>query len=468
MRPTPLLLVTILALSAASAPGAADDRPNIIVILADDLGYGDLSSYGHPTIRTPHLDRMAAQGQRWTSFYAGAPVCSPSRAALLTGRLPVRTGVYRREPPDTGAKSGPGVFMASAASGLPLDEITIAEILKARGYSTAIVGKWHLGHRPQFLPQAHGFALHFGLPYSNDMGEAEGVKRGREMMRAPRSEYWTVPLLRNGEVVERPVQQETLTKRYTEEAVRFIRAHRAQPFFLYLAHAMPHVPLFRSSAFQGRSAAGVYGDVVEELDWSVGEILEVLRATRLDRRTIVVFTSDNGPWRLYDQHGGSAGLLRDGKGGTWEGGLRVPAIFWGPGHIRPGAVTEIGATLDLMPTIAALTGSRVPDDRPIDGIDLSPTLLRGARSPRTTFPYWRDQELMAFRQGSWKAHFVTRGAYSRGGDRVVHDPPRLYHLGIDPGEQFDVAAEHPDVVADLEAAAQAHRAGVRFAAPLIE
>ena len=259
-------------LIAAVTFGHAQVTPplNIIIILADNLGYGDLGSYGHPTIRTPHLDRLAAEGQRWTSFYAGATVCSPSRAALLTGRQPVRSGVYRREPPDTGPGSSPGVFTVSAAAGLPHDEVTIAEMLKDRGYATAIIGKWHLGHLPEFLPARQGFDLHFGLPYSNDMGVAEGVKGGRETNRQPRSENYTVPLLRNGQVVEQPVQQDTLTKRYTEEAVRYIRAHRDKPFFLYVAHAMPHVPLFRSessrvaappacTATWSKSSTGVWG-----------------------------------------------------------------------------------------------------------------------------------------------------------------------------------------------------------------
>jgi len=465
-----IIITLVLVLVAAAAPVHAqtDPPPNIIVILADDLGYGDLASYGNPNIRTPNLDRMAAEGQRWTSFYAGAPVCSPSRAALLTGRLPVRTGVYRREPADTGPRGAPGVFNVDSAAGLPLEEVTIAEMLKDRGYATEIIGKWHLGHLAEFLPDRQGFDEHFGLPYSNDMGLAPGVKGGREIMMNPRAEYWTVPLLRNGKVIERPIQQETLTQRYTQEAVRYIRANRNGPFFLYLAHAMPHMPLFRSKAFENKSAAGVYGDVIEELDWSVGEILEELRKSKLDRRTIVVFTSDNGPWTLYDQHGGSAGPLRDGKGTTWEGGVRVPGIFWSPGRVKPGTVLDIGATLDLMPTIAALTGTRLADNRERDGVDLSPTLLRGEPSARETLAFWRDQELYAIRKGPWKAHFITRGAYNRGPARVVHDVPELYHLGNDPGERWNVATNNPDVLSELRALAEAHRKSVRPGEPLIE
>ena len=444
-------------LLAAALPGAPAAPPNVVIVLADDLGYGDLGVYGHPTVRTPRIDRMAAEGQRWTSFYVGESVCTPSRAALLTGRLAVRSGL---SPSDEGRR----VFFPDSAGGLPLSEVTIAELLKTRGYATAAIGKWHLGHLPQFLPMSQGFDEYFGIPYSNDMemtpvpgatmiGGEDPSKRARIM--DPRIEYWNVPLMRGAAVVEQPADQRTITRRYTEEAVRFVRANASRPFFLYLAHSMPHVPLFASPGFSGKSRRGLYGDVIEELDWSVGRVLDTLRELKLDERTLVVFSSDNGPWALFDEQGGSAGPLRGAKGGTFEGGMRVPAIFRWPGTIPPGVVAEIGATLDLLPTIAAFTGAAVPADRVLDGYDLAPVLRGQGRSPRQHVFYYRGVRLYALRQGAHKAHFLTRPEYGDGGE-AAHDPPLVYDLDQDPGEKYDVALRYPDVVARIRSLATEH------------
>jgi arylsulfatase A-like enzyme len=453
-----------LALGAGNITGQQPARPNIVVIFADDLGYGDLGAFGAPNIRTPRLDALAAEGQKWTSFYV-QPVCSPSRAALLTGRLPVRNGMF-----GTPAGSAPKVFRDNAAQGLPLEEVTIAELLKTAGYATGMIGKWHLGQLPQFLPPRQGFDSWFGLPYSHDMRMAVPRDKGFQTTAyyEPKPEYWDVPLMRGEAILERPADHRTLTKRYTEEAVRFINENRSRSFFLYIAHSLPHIPLARSTEFVGRSAGGMYGDVIEEIDWSVGKVVDALRAAGIDRNTLVLFTSDNGPWLPFRDHGGSAGPLREGKGTTWEGGVRTPAIFWWPGTIRPGVVTGIGSGLDLLATAAALAGAASPSDRVIDSIDLSPALKGSAPSPRQVLFYYWDSELRAVRKGRYKAHFITSGAYGEGQPRATHTPPLLFDLSIDPGERVDVAAAHRDIVDDLIKTADAHRATVPAVKPLFD
>lgn len=456
-RPRLILLSAAIAAGlccvVARAQGPGFQRParppNIIVILADDQGYGDLGSYGHPTLRTPNIDRMAAEGQRWTSFYA-ATVCTPSRAQLLTGRLAIRSGLAS------------GVLFPDSTGGLQPSEITIAETLKARGYATAAVGKWHLGVLPEYLPTNQGFDSYFGIPYSNDMDQPEPLPHGERLRRYrnPSIQDFNVPLMRDDRIVERPADQTTITRRYTDEGIAFIKASRSRPFFLYLAHNLPHVPLFRSTEFQGASQRGLYGDVIEEIDANVGRVLSALRDLGLEEQTLVVYLSDNGPWEPYEEQGGSAGLLRGAKGTTWEGGVRVPAIFRWPGTIRSGVVTGIGSALDLLPTFAALAGAPLPGQVLLDGHDLSPTLRTNAPSPRHAVMYYAGATLSAVRRGPYKAHFVVPG--TPGGARGAAAPaaPQLYNLDVDPGERFDIADANPGVLSELRGIAGAHLATV--------
>lgn len=450
---SPIRRLTVFLLSlcvlCGSSRAADPASPNIVVIFADDLGYGDLGCYGSPTIRTPHLDQMAAEGLRFTDFYSAAEVCTPSRAALLTGRLPIRSGMcgHRR------------VLFPNSKGGLPPAEITIAEALKEKGYATAHIGKWHLGIHPGSRPLDQGFNQSFGLLYSNDMDARADLPKGSTGSPNPPLDGWNVALLRNGEVVEQLANQTTLTKRYTKEAVKFIAEKKSGPFFLYMPHTFPHVPLFVSPDFKGKSRAGIYGDAVEELDWSVGQVLATLRREGIAENTLVFFTSDNGPWLIMGDQGGSAGLLKDGKGSTWEGGMRVPGIAWMPGRIKPGVTSQLAHAMDLLSTALALAGTSLPKDIVLDGIDLAPLLFESKSLPERPFFYYRGDQLFACRLGEWKAHFQSQTGY--GGENADrHDPALLFHLGHAPSEKRNVAAAHPDVLARIQTAVKTHQAGV--------
>ncbi len=446
----------LLVLSFCFGPVVeAASKPNIIIILADDLGYGDLGCYGHPTIRTPHLDRMAAEGMRFTDFYSAAEVCTPSRAALLTGRYAVRSGM---------ANDRYRVLRNRSTGHLPAGEVTLPEALKERGYATGMVGKWHLGVwsiDPAGHPRRHGFDSFLGLPHSNDMDPTPDAPRGAPGRPDQSLAWWNSPLYRNEEIVAQPSDQTQLTRLYTEEAQRFIREQKRRPFLLYVAHSFPHVPLFASERFRGQSRRGLYGDVVEELDWSVGQILETLRKEKLADKTLVVFTSDNGPWLIMNQQGGSAGLLREGKGCTWDGGMRVPAIAWWPGKIKPGSVNpSLTTMLDLFPTSLKLAGGAIPSDRVIDGQDVGANWISAAPAAVRAFYFYRGARVFAVRKGQWKLHLLTQKGYGQPNPEA-HDPPLLFDLHADPGETFNVAASHPEIVADLLKEIEAHRATVQ-------
>lgn len=432
--------------SAISADRDKRSEPNFIIIFADDMGYGDIGAFGNPTIKTPNLDRMAYQGQKWTNFYVAAPVSTPSRAALLTGRLPVRTGMSSEKR---------RVLFPDSNGGLPPGEITLARLLKDHGYRTAAVGKWHLGHKSPFLPTDHGFESYFGIPYSNDMDKIEKTDY-LTLADLERYQAYNVPLMRDDRIVERPADQRTITRRYTEEIIDKIRSYKKEPFFLYLAHSFPHIPLFRSGEFKDRSLAGIYGDVIEEIDWSVGRILETLKEEKIAEKTLVIFTSDNGPWLTFKTHGGSAGLLRGGKGGTFEGGMREPTIFWWPGKIKPGVVMEMGTTMDLLPTFCNLANVSIPNDRIYDGYDISPVIFGTGSNPRDVVYYYRDTEIFAIRKGAYKAHFITQSEYGSS-TRTVHDPPLLYNLNVDPSEKHDIAAENPEIIIEIKKILEKHR-----------
>ena len=431
--------------TAVAAEPAATRPPNVILVYADDLGYADVGAYGSTRNRTPHIDRLAASGVRFTDFYTAQAVCSASRAALLTGAYPNRVGIL-------------GALFPTSTSGIADAETTLGELLRARGYATALYGKWHLGHLPPFLPTRNGFDDYLGLPYSNDMWPNHP-----ERMRFP-----PLPLYSRDAVLTLNPDQSLLTREYTRRAVAFIEENRDRPFFVYLAHTMPHVPIFASGRFRGRSKQGLYADVVEEIDDSVGQVLAALRRLGLERDSLVIFASDNGPWLSDGDHAGSAGPLREGKGTAFEGGVRVPFVARWPGHIPAGTVVrEPAVTIDVLPTIARITGAPLPE-RPIDGLDISPLLLgdAGARSPHEGLLFYYGTELRAVRGGRYKLVLPHRsqtldgpaGSGGRPGKYKQMDVPlALYDLVADISETTDVAPAHPDVVARLSALAQQAR-----------
>ena len=425
-----ILVIVFIALPLWPFPQevSAQRRPNIIFIYVDDMGYGDLGCYGAKAIKTPNIDRMAAEGLRLTSFYSVSPICTPSRAALMTGRYAARMGVDQMRLAN--------VLFPTDKTGLPQSETTVARALKGRGYATACIGKWHLGRVGPHRAIDHGFDYYFGIPYSNDMTPT--------------------PIMRNDDVVEEPAKQDTLTRRYTEEAIGFIERAKAQPFFLYLAHNMPHIPLHASERFRGKSAGGLYGDVVEELDWSVGEVLNALKRFGLDRDTIVFFSSDNGPW-----YQGSAGPLRGRKGWTYDGGVREPGIVRWPGNIRAGGVSdEPVATIDFFPTALALAGERkiaAGSKQPLDGKSILPFLLgQQTNSPENVYLFFDGPYLQTARAGRWKIHVarwnIPRYTAASGQQKNVRlVTPELFDMNVDLGESYDVAADQPIVVRDLRA-----------------
>ena len=423
------LFVLLTALLATTAPARP---PNVVVIFIDDMGYGDIGPFGATKQRTPHLDRMAKEGMKLTSFYA-TPVCSVSRAQMMTGCYGARVSV-------------PGVYFPGQSVGLNPSEVTVAERLKEKGYATQMVGKWHLGDQPEFLPTRQGFDHYYGIPYSNDM-----LKKSAE------TKVPVVPVLRDEKVAELMdgEGQRRMVELYTKEAVDFITRSKDQPFYLYFAHNAVHTPIWPGAAFAGKSQNGRFGDWVEEVDWSVGQVLDTLRAQGLDKDTLVVFTSDNGPWLTKGTDGGSAGPLRGGKGSTWEGGVRVPTLAWWPGRVPAGSVNDaVAATIDLLPTFVSLAGGTVPATPVIDGRDITPILLgQSKESAREAHYYFASYDLQAVRQGRWKLALSPQPEGMGKQAAKTAAGLRLYDLDAEIGEQTDVAAQHPEVVAKLKALA---------------
>jgi arylsulfatase A len=445
-----LLGAMLLAALLGTTASAAGRLPNFVIIYIDDMGYGDIGPFGAEGYPTPNLDRMAEEGRRFTDFYVTQAVCSASRAGLLTGCYNVRVGIL-------------GALNHRANHGISSDEMTIAGVVKQKGYATACFGKWHLGHHPRFLPTNHGFDEYVGLPYSNDMwpGHPTGGKT-----------YPDLPLLEGTKVIDADVtaqDQEQLTTLYTEKAVDFINRNKEKPFFLYVPHSMVHVPLYVSDKFRGKSERGLFGDVVMEIDWSVGRILDTLRRNNLEKDTMVVFTADNGPWLSYGDHAGTAGPLREGKGTMFDGGCREPTLMWWPGTIPAGSVCATPAmTIDLLPTMAALIDAPLPKNK-IDGKNIWPLIAgeEDAASPHEAYFFYYGPQLHAMRMGQWKLHFphdyrtLSRRKGGTGGIPVDYDPAKielsLFDLENDIAESNDVKDRHPEVLAKMQKLAGAMR-----------
>jgi arylsulfatase len=416
-----LPMAVLLVLSGCESGTIDPQHPNFVILFADDMGYGDLGVYGNPVIRTPNLDRMASEGMKFTNFYSGSPACTASRYALMTGRYPLRSGFG-------------WVLVPSSPRGIHPDELTLAEGLKSVGYNTAIYGKWHLGTtNPIFLPLQNGFDDYLGLPYSNDM--------------LP-NKWPPMPLIEGNHTIEINPDQNLLTRRYTERAVEFIRKNSEEAFFIYLPYTMPHVPLHPGPEFEGRSRRGLYGDVVEEIDWSAGEIMRVLKEEGIEKNTLVFFTSDNGPWISMKTLGGSSGLMRDGKGSTWEGGMHEPGIAWWPETVPAGEVCmDMSSTLDLYSTLLSLAGVGIPADRKVDGRDITPHLMGDGSLADSPYFFYGPAKLHAVRLGSWKLHIHTSS--QTGADYFDGKLPLLFNLDEDPSEKYDLSVQNPEKIEEL-------------------
>ena len=443
-------IVPVIILAALSLVAKAADKPNFIIIFTDDQGYGDLVCFGSTKIKTPHIDRLAKEGRRFTNFMVASPVCTPSRAALLTGCYPKRIGMHQH------------VLFPSSTKGLNPTEHTIADHLSGQGYATACFGKWHLGHHPETLPQSNGFDTYFGIPYSNDMnhpdnkGKPKGGWAGMDALwKDPESTLtkWKTPLMENEKIVELPVDQRTVTRRYTDKSIEFIKtnAKADKPCFVYLPHSMPHIPLYVPEDVRDADPLNAYTNVIEHIDAEVGRIADLLRELKLSDNTYLIFTTDNGPWLPFKHHGGSAGPLRDGKGSTFEGGQRVPCVMWAPGKIPAGTTCDqLCGTIDLLPTIASLTKTPLPSDKKIDGLDISKLLTTDDKTPRNEFVYYTSRgDIQGLRQGKHK--LLVNGPRNKKRNPKAKTEVMLFDLDADLGEKNNLAESKPEVVAKLKA-----------------